>query len=294
MELDWLEPPLFNQPMAPKTSIKVGGPVDYLITTRNTSELLFTLKILNLFNIPWFLLGKGSNLLIKDEGFPGAAVLLKGEFQKIVLKNDHQIIAGAGVTNKKLTKFARENGLSGIEFLSTIPGTVGGAVYMNAGAYGKSIKDVVSNVEYCDKNGNTTSLPKPELGFSYRRSFFTDRSDIILTSCFELVHDNSEDIKRREMVMIQKRKETQPIDKHTWGSVFLNPPNHSAGQLIDSCDLKGKGSGKARISPKHANFIENTGGATFQDLMKTIELARIMVFNKYGIKLEMEGRIYPR
>jgi len=288
----WVIKPLQNQLLAPKTSIRVGGPADVVITISNEIELINVWTLMNREKIPWFVLGKGTNLLVKDRGFPGAAVVLKGSFLEIEYR-DNQLIAGAGATSKKLSEFAKQNNLSGIEFLSTIPGTVGGAVTMNAGAHGSQMKDIIEWVRFLNHDGNIEILKKNQLGFSYRHSFFSDISSIILKAGFVLKNDKLENIADREEKMRQERKKTQPVGKHTWGSVFVNPPNHSAGQLIESCNLKGRGFGKAIISPKHANFIENTGGATFEDLMKTIELAKTMVFNKYNILLKMEGKIVP-
>ncbi len=292
LQHEWVIEPLRKQLLGPKTSVKVGGPADFIIAVSNETELVNIWKLINKYKIPWFVLGKGTNLLVKDQGFPGAVIVLKGSFLDIEIINN-QLIAGAGTSSKKLSKFARQNSLSGIEFLTTIPGTIGGAIYMNAGAHGSQMKDVIKWVRFLDQDGIIETLKNNQLGFSYRHSFFSDRSAIILKAGLVLKNDTQENIVEKEKKMIQKRKESQPIDKHTWGSVFVNPPNYSAGQLIDSCNLKGKGFGKAVISPKHANFIENTGGATFDDLNKTIELARTMVLNKYNILLKSEGRIIP-
>ncbi len=285
--------PLRNQPLAPKTSVKVGGPADYIISICDTNELINLFQNLIKYRIPWFVLGKGTNLLIRDEGFPGAVVILKGVFKEIRKVGGNKILCGAGASSKKLAGFARKNGLKGAEFLATIPGTIGGAVYMNAGAYGQQMNEIIDWVEFLDDKGRIKIFSEKEVGFSYRSSIFKETLGVILRTSLILKTDSPDRIADREKEMIQHRKKTQPIDKRTWGSVFLNPAKQSAGELIEAAGLKGKGFGKARISPKHANFIENTGNASFDDLMNTIELARDTVLRKYDIKLKMEGIIIP-
>ena len=164
---------------------------------------------------------------------------------------------------------------------------------MNAGAYGFEIKNIVQWVEFIDQKGIIHNYPNERLHFSYRQTRFTNLSGIILKVCFQLKHSDFQIVTETENTLLAKRKKSQPIKKHTWGSVFVNPPGQKVAQLIESCNLKGMGVGGAKISTKHANFIENTGGATFKDLMATVNLARSAVLKKYGIKLKMEGRIVP-
>ena len=288
----WKIKPQFNQPLSSKTSVQVGGPALFFVVVSSFSELTCLMRLVNQFDIPWFVIGKGSNLLVKDSGFPGVVIQLKGEFSKIEL-NGERIVCGAGASNARLSRFARNQSLSGTEFLSGIPGSIGGAIYMNAGAYGFEIKNIVQWVEFIDQNGKINNLLNNRLHFSYRQTRFTNLSGIILKVCLQLRISNSQHIKETEIRLLAKRKKSQPLKKHTWGSVFVNPPGQKVARLIESCELKGKGVGGAKISTKHANFIENTGGATFRDLMATVNLARSAVLKKYGIKLRMEGRIVP-
>ncbi len=292
-QCSWMIEPIRKQSLASKTSIKVGGPADCYVTVCSISELNRLFNMIGKSNIPWFVLGNGTNILVRDEGFPGLVIILKGIFLEMRQVDGCRISCGAGVSGFKLARFARKRGLAGVEFLTTIPGTIGGATYMNAGAHGCQMKDIVESVEYLNREGEVETIKGDQAEFAYRSSTFTAKKRIILGITLLLKSDDPMGIADREREMIRYRKETQPVDKHTWGSVFINPPGHSAGRLIESCGLKGKGVGNARISPKHANFIENTGEASFEDLMKTVELARTMVFNKFGITLEMEGRIVP-
>jgi UDP-N-acetylmuramate dehydrogenase len=292
IQASWKIDPLFSQPLSTKTSVKVGGPALFFVVVSSFIELIGLMKLINQHNIPWFVIGKGSNLLIKDDGFPGVVIQLKGEFSKIEQIGD-RIVSGAGASNSRLSRFARKQSLSGTEFLSGIPGSIGGAIYMNAGAYGFEIKNIVQWVEFIDQNGKIHNLPNSRLHFSYRQTRFTNLSGIILKVCLQLKLSDSFLVKETEDRLLAKRKKSQPLKKHTWGSVFVNPPGQKVARLIESCDLKGKGVGGAKISTKHANFIENTGGASFRDLMATVNLARSAVLKKYGIKLKMEGRIVP-
>ena len=291
-DYSWKIDPLLNQLLSAKTSVKVGGPARFLICVSNFDEICYLMKLIKKSNLPWVVIGKGTNLLVRDEGFPGVIIQLDGEFKNLELRGQ-SIICGAGISNSKLSRFARKLGLSGAEFLSGIPGSVGGAVYMNAGAYGFETKDIVQWIEFMDRNGKIHNLGSNRLRFSYRRTKFTNLSGIIMKVCLGLKASNTEIVKTMENKLLAKRKKSQPINKHTWGSVFINPPGHKVARLIESCNLKGKGIGCAKISTKHANFIENTGGATFKDLMATVELARNAVWKKYKIRLKMEGQIIP-
>lgn len=293
-QLQWIGDLKQDEPLAQKTTVRVGGPADLFLTVHTIQELKQLFVIIRKHHYPWIVIGRGSNLLVRDEGFPGLVIQLKGEFTELLEVENRKVQVGAGLSNIQLSRFARKSGLSGVEFLSTIPGNLGGALFMNAGAHGHEIAEVVDWLEYFSIDGVVKRLCCAKLDFSYRHSLFMERSGIILKAQLSLRADTPEAIEQREKEFIRKRKESQPVDRKTWGSVFVNPPGDSAGRLIESCGLKGKGVGKARISPKHANFIENTGGATFQDLMKTVALAQESVFNTYGIQLKMEGRIIPR
>jgi len=292
-KFSWQEEIRKKEPLANKTSVRVGGPADLFLTVHDLDELTRLFEIIREHQCPWFVLGKGSNLLIQDEGFPGIVIRLAGDFSQVAQVSSRQLVVGAGIANIQASRIAKKNNLSGMEFLTTIPGTMGGAAFMNAGAHGQEMKDIVEWVEFFSETGEVETIRAEYLDFSYRHSRFMQTPGIILKLGLQLQVDHSEAIGKREKEFIMRRKGSQPLDARTWGSVFVNPPGDSSGRLIESCGLKGKGIGQARISPKHANFIENVGGATFQDLLKTVEYAQKEVYRVYGIHLKMEGRIIP-
>jgi UDP-N-acetylmuramate dehydrogenase len=290
-EQTWVEQVRLDEPLSNKTSVRVGGNAKYFQPVHDQTELVNLLKIVKMCNLPWFIIGRGTNLLVHDEGFSGVVIQLEGSFLSVDQPSELELRCGAGSSNKKLTKLARQKGLSGIEFLATIPGSVGGAIFMNAGAHGDQICNYVISVEALDGQGNLLRYNRKEAAFSYRHSVFMDKNLIITTASFRLKSASPLQIEKKERELLTQRKQTQPINLKTWGSVFMNPPNDSAGRLIEACGLKGEGKGGARISLKHANFIENIGGATFQDLMDTIKMAKNGVISKFGIELKTEGQI---
>lgn len=288
----WLITPLQNQLLSSYTSIRSGGKAAFVLQISSLEELHLFLGLVKQEAFPWMVLGKGSNVIFTDEGFEGVILQLSGEFTQLELNDsDALVTAGAGLSCFKFARPLRNAGLSGAEFLSTIPGTLGGAVFMNAGAHGQEIKDIVTWVRWMEPNGTVHRESKENLNFAYRSSRFMESPSIILQAGFKLIKDEPEAITAREKEMHGKRKQSQPVHMPTWGSVFVNPPGDSAGRLIDSLSLKGKGFGDARISPMHANFIENTGSATYEDIEKTILLARNSVYQETGVLLETEVRI---
>lgn len=283
----WIVPPERDAMLAPMTSFRVGGPAKVLVHASNSTELHKVLSYCHTKGLQWFILGKGSNLLVGDKGYKGVVIRIDKGFHSI----KHQeltIQVEAGISTIKLARYAKQNHLSGLEFLSTIPGTLGGAIFMNAGAYGYEISDTILSVTFMRGDGSIVTLSKNELKFSYRYSVFKTRRSIILSAEFLLTQGEIKAIEEKETEMMKHRKLTQPFNKRTCGSVFINPENDSAGKLIEACGLKGKGIGGARISSLHANFIINEDNATYNDLLETINLAQSEVFKKFGIKLHKE------
>lgn len=279
---------LRNEPLSKYTSFKIGGNADLFITVNCTKSLLKTIKTLNNFNIPFFIIGNGSNLLVSDKGIRGAVIKLGEEFFNIKLVNDTTIECGSGVLISKLCSFAQQNSLSGLEFAYGIPGTVGGAVFMNAGAYGREIKDVILSAKSLTFSGELINRDAEEMELTYRRSIYRRIDEIILSAKFELEKGDKLHIKEKMSEFIGRRKEKQPLDYPNAGSIFKRPVGNFAGTLIQSCGLKGKKIGGAMVSNKHSGFIINTGNATCKDVVNLIDHIKATVFEKANIALECE------
>ncbi|RKJ38988.1 UDP-N-acetylmuramate dehydrogenase [Acutalibacter sp. 1XD8-33] len=283
---------LAEEPLAPHTTFKIGGPAHRFVIVKTTSQLAGVLKELERQGIPRIIIGKGSDLLISDRGFSGAAVCLGGEFQEIALRPDQvSVRAGAAAPLASVCAFARDHGLSGLEFAWGIPGSVGGAVYMNAGAYGGEMKDVIVRTEHWDSQGHPGTYGAAELDFSYRHSRYTESGQVIAFGEFRLIPGDPREIGAKMEELMARRKEKQPYDMPSAGSVFKRPKTGYAAALIDQCGLKGRSVGGAQVSEKHAGFIVNTGGATCRDVTELMELVRETVWKQTGVELEPEVRI---
>ncbi len=276
-----------QEPLKKHTSFKIGGNAELFVTVENTLQLKAVIKACNENDIPLFILGRGSNLLISDNGMKGVVLTLEGEFKDISIK-ENTITCGAGVNLTKLCTFALSHSLSGLEFAYGIPGSVGGAVYMNAGAYGGEMNDVVTSVTHITKDGDIVTLDKAQLDFSYRHSVYKTTDDIILSATFELKPDDSALIKERMDDFMNRRKTKQPLEYPSAGSVFKRPQGNFAGTLIEQCGLKGKTIGGAQVSTKHAGFIINVGDATCDDVLNLVKFVQDTVMEKTGYFLERE------
>jgi len=272
-----------NQLLAPYTTFKIGGLADWFCETRNEEEVLEAIKFAKEKELPFFILGNGSNLLVSDDGFRGVVIKMENEEVQI---NNGKILAEAGISLNKLVNIAQENSLSGIEFMVGIPGTLGGVVLGNAGAWQQNIGDKVERVKILDENNQFKWLNHEECQFGYRQSRFKKNQEIILTVELKLRKSHQLEIKNLMNENLQKR-EGQPKEPSA-GSIFVNPKPQSAGDLIEKCGLKGKQIGQAQISEKHTNFIVNLGGAKAQDVLKLIALVQKEVRKKFGIDLETE------
>ena len=274
-----------NEDMSKHTSFKVGGIADFFIKVDDMQELLYVLKLAKKLRIKTYVVGNGTNLIIKDTGFRG--IIIKLNFNHLKIEKG-KIAVGAGVPVALLSGFAYRKGIKGYEFLSGIPGTIGGAVKMNAGAYGNEIKDVIQETVILDEKYNIRTLTAEEQKFTYRKSIFFEKKWIIIASTFKIEKGDISEIKEKRKDFMDKRKEKQPLNLPNAGSIFKRTDKCIPAKLIDEAGLKGYQIGGAQISPKHAGFIVNTGDATAKDIIKLIKYTRKKVQEKFGIELELE------
>lgn len=283
-----------NEPLSNHTSFKIGGACRLLIIPCTEGEatkiMSFIQKVQdkNKTKLKSLIIGNGSNILVSDDGYDGAVILFGNNFSDIKLKSETTIMASAGASLMKLCNFAMDHSLSGLEWAYGIPATVGGAVYMNAGAYGGEMVDVVQSVWSIDENTNIVAVSRSELGFSYRHSVFTDTKICILSATFELQKGNKEQIKQLMNQTMNKRLSKQPLEYPSAGSTFKRPPNAFAAKLIEDCGLKGVSVGGAQVSEKHSGFVINKDNASCKDVKELINLVKKTVAEKTNIMLECE------
>jgi UDP-N-acetylmuramate dehydrogenase len=276
-----------HEPLAKYTSMRVGGPADYYVEPADRDDAVEIVRYFEQQHIPFMMLGRGSNLLISDDGIRGAAINLEAGLASIRKEGDF-VIAESGARLTKLVDFCIQQGSAGVEMLAGIPGTVGGAVVMNAGAHGGETSDHLIDVEiYREKK--VQRIQKQDAQFSYRHSGF--EHDMVLSATFLLPMGDKEELNRRRRELILRRNETQPLELPNSGSMFKNPSHSYAARLIEQAGLKGKRVGQAQISEKHANFIVNLGDAKAADVLRLIELARRTVYQNAGIYLELEVKL---
>lgn len=282
----------FDRAMSEYTTFRIGGKADAICFVQGLGELQQVFSYLNKEKIPYLLVGRGSNLLVRDGGFKGAVIIMRGQLATIKQheKNDRMVLAGGGLTLRDLVRFCSQRGLGGLEFLSGIPGTVGGAVTMNAGAFGRAMGDVVQQVDLVTPEGEFTSRNRSDLTFSYRECSIQDGS-LVVRASLQCSQETSEIVSGRVAEYLTRRKVAQPLDYPSAGSVFRNPSNDHAGRLIEQAGLKGKKIGGAMISPKHANYIVNTGGAQAEDILRLMEMAKEKVREATGVELEPEIKV---
>ena len=284
-----------NEPMAEHTTFRAGGTADFFLVPDNSQELALLISACKKSEIPWFVLGNGSNVLVKDGGFRGAIISTKN-LNSIELIDEYRIRAGCGAVLSKIANFALDNDLSGLEFASGIPGTVGGAVFMNAGAYNREIKNSFENAEVLvvDQKSSDVSavtMTNDEMDFSYRYSILQKSGAIVSEVVLCLVKSNYVEIKDRMIEINRQRAEKQPLDLPSAGSAFKRPLDNFAGKLIMDSGLSGFTVGGAQISEKHCGFIVNRGDATANDILSVVEQVQDVVFEKFGVALEPEFRI---
>jgi len=287
-------------PLAKFTTFNIGGRAKYLFEGSNKREIIEAVSIAKQEGLPFFILGGGSNLLVDDKGYPGLVIKIQNSGLKIQKENlKFKVVAEAGTFLSLLISRAAENSFAGLEWAIGIPGTLGGAIYGNAGAFGKSMKDIVKEVEVFDaRDLQVKTYSLEDCRFDYRESIFKkDKNLIILSAVLELEKGEKKEIENKMKRYLSERKKKQPIGLASAGSVFKNPSSAqtsgterelSAGELIERCGLKGRSIGGAKISEKHANFIINFGGARFSDVRRLIDLVKKKVRLKFGIELEEE------
>ena len=282
----------YNEPMSNHTSFRIGGGAEIMAFPKSASELSNLLRLCAQIGQKPAILGAGTNVLAPDEGLKGIVICLKDCLDGMEHVDDHHIRVMAGVTMTRMAVFAANLGLSGLEFAHGIPGTVGGGVYMNAGAYGGEIKDVIESVDIMDISGDIYTLSAEEMEFSYRHSILEDRGGIVLSAVFRLLEKPAEEIKGKMKELMAKRSASQPLDLPSAGSAFKRPVGGYAAALIDQAGLKGFSVGGAAISTKHAGFAVNLGGATAADVKQLLSRVSDIVFERSGIRLEPEVRIW--
>ena len=280
-----------NAPMSKYTSFKTGGNADLLITPASVDSLTQIIKKCKELNIKPFVMGNGSNLLVTDKGYKGAIIKIGSNLSSMKLVDENTIECESGVMMKALCNFALDNSLSGLEFAFGIPGNLGGAIYMNAGAYGGEMKDVLYSCTHIDSDGNIGTLTKDQLDLGYRRSAYTDNGYTIISATLKLQKGDKTEIKEAMNDKLRRRKEKQPLEFPSAGSTFKRPEGYFAGALIEDCNLKGYTIGGAQVSEKHAGFVINRGGATSTDILNLIKHIQNTVFEKHGVKLETEVKI---
>lgn len=279
-----------NHPLAKYTTWKIGGPASFFISPESETQLQVVLQTLHELDIPWFILGKGSNLLIKDTGFSGAVIKLGKAFDTFRVEGQ-TVYAKGGCSLVKLSLQVSKLGLSGLEFIGGVPGTVGGGICMNAGAHGSDMSHILKEVRVMKENGEIITLQKEDLHFSYRNSMLFQTKWIVLEAAFSMKAGDKTIISKKQAELKEYRMRTQPLKEKSCGSVFTNPlPNH-AGQLIESCGLKGYRIGGAMISDKHANFIVNVENASAEDVLALIQKAQETIKEQYGIDLHPEVKV---
>ncbi|MDD5952627.1 MAG: UDP-N-acetylmuramate dehydrogenase [Oscillospiraceae bacterium] len=279
----------YGEPMDRHTTFKIGGPADVLITVETVDGLRTVLEEVHRLEIPCHILGRGSNLLVSDDGIRGAVVLLSGEFSQCTVEGN-TITCGAAAPLSTLCRAAQEHSLTGLEFAWGIPGSVGGALFMNAGAYGSEMKNVVVSATHMTMDGQVHTVPLSALELKYRHSVYHHLDAVILSLKVALQPGKLADITAQMEDIFLRRKTKQPLEYPSAGSVFKRPEGHYAGALIEQCGLKGKRIGGAMVSEKHAGFIVNVGGATCQDVLDLVALIQETVQKETGVALECEIR----
>jgi len=276
-----------SQPLATFTTFRIGGPADYYLEPSDKEDVVNLIKYLQANQFPFMIIGNASNLLISDEGYRGAVINLEAALGDI-RKEGEFVVAGSGARLAKFVDFCVQRGLGGVEMLAGIPGTVGGAVIMNAGAYGGEISDYLIDVEVL-REGNVVWVRKEEGGFSYRRSGFG--RDVVLSARFALPKKDKTELMRVRRELLVKRNLAQPVNYPNAGSIFKNPQGNYAAKLIESAGLKGLRRGGAQISERHGNFIVNLGNARATDVLELIHEAQREVFEKFKVQLELEVKL---
>lgn len=283
----------YDEPLAGYTSFRIGGPADLLVEVNTRAELAKLISYCERMAIPWFFLGRGTNVLVDDTGLRGVALRFGPDFARITV-DGVCLRAGAAAPLALVAETAARHGLSGLEFASGIPGSLGGGVFMNAGSYGGEMKDVVVAAEVYQPGIGFVTFSRDEMAFGYRTSILQKTGGILVEALLQLTPGDETAIRAEMKRLNAQRRAKQPLDYPSAGSVFKRPAGAFAGQLIEEAGLKGRRIGQAQVSPKHAGFIVNLGGATARDVLALIEEIQTIVFQRTGYRLEPEIRILGR
>lgn len=289
-KLNMVVPPeriIFNEPMKKHTTFKIGGPVDVLVIPESIEELQQIIAACTKSQLPYLVFGLGSNILVREKGFKGVAIKLGNGLRSIQISGEY-ITAEAGIRLSELSKKAAQNGLSGLEFAEGIPGSLGGAVVMNAGAYNGEMKDILASVQAIDPHGKIKSFAKDEMEFSYRKSVFQHNGYIVVSAVLHLSKDDQTAIYQRMTEFAHQRREKQPLEYPSAGSTFRRPEGFYVGPMIEQMGLKGFKIGGAQVSTKHAGFIINTGDATANDVLQLIKYIQDKAQQQFGVDLRPE------
>ena len=277
---------LFDEPMSKHTSYGIGGPARVYVTPKNKEDLVSILKFSKDNNIPSYFIGSGSNLLVSDDGIDGIVITLGKSFNKLEI-NKNNVFAETGVMLGKMVKECTKRNLSGLESLIGVPGTLGGALIMNAGAFGGEISNYLEYVSVITMSGDEKKYQQKDIKFNYRNSSFSD-NEILINANFKFLFSDQKTVSKNKIKASGGRKSSQPLRFRSAGSVFKNPSEGAAGYFIDKAGLKGTKSGDAEISNVHANFFVNHGSATAKAVVRLINIARKKVYNEFGVMLELE------
>lgn len=276
-----------QEPMAGHTTFRIGGPADCLVELESEEQLIRVQNYLNKVELPYFILGNGSNLLVSDEGYRGVVLRIGSGMNRISV-NGCELTAEAGATMAQVARAAMEHGLTGLEFASGIPGTVGGGVVMNAGAYDGEMSQVVKQVRVVSRTGESMELDNETMEFGYRKSSIREHCFIVTKVVFQLQTGEREQIKAKMEELAARRREKQPLEYPSAGSTFKRPCGHFAGKLIMDAGLRGYQCGGAKVSEKHCGFVVNAGGATAKDVRRLIQDVQEIIQDKFNVNLETE------
>ncbi len=277
----------YNEPLKNHTSFKVGGPADVMVIPTSEEELVKAVEICRDNGLKYFIMGNGSNLLIKDTGIRGVVIKINEGFDDVVVV-DTKITAQAGALLTAVSKIALRESLEGMEFASGIPGTIGGAITMNAGAYGGEMKDIVSSVRVLTKDNQILDLTNEEMNFTYRNSKVKDLELIVISVEIDLQHGEYDTIDEKIKDLTFQRTSKQPLELPSGGSTFKRPEGYFAGKLIDDAGLRGLRHGDAQVSDKHCGFVVNRGETSYKEIMELVGVIKKTVMDRFGVELEME------
>jgi UDP-N-acetylmuramate dehydrogenase len=283
---------LADEPMSAHTTFRVGGPADWFVTPSTMDQLKSVLELCRREGVRWYVLGCGSNVLVADEGLRGVVVKIGSKLADVTIRPDGSVVAQAGAMNSRIARAVQAAGLTGYEFAAGIPGTIGGAAIMNAGAYGGELRNVATGVTCLDEQGNMVELTAEQADWGYRHSMMDDAGYIVLSVSMQLKQGDPGLIQQRMDELAARRSEKQPLDLPSAGSTFKRPPGQYAGKLIQDAGMQGHTVGGAQVSAKHAGFVVNVGDATAADIRQVIMDVQASVLEQFGVLLEPEVRMW--